>query len=252
MGCNNSKAIPIVNDDADVEDDFPNPLLSADTTIAATISPTSKLETDGNTKVAPSDSSAVTSTATTATTTVVTDTTDTTDTTASTVTSATAVTTAPSPSTTTATADDKDATKNKDTSSPNNTTSAKETDAEFLQRRENEDKAAFSAAVEEWRAEKKAGKGEAKIIESGGGFAASGQASDSTLSANETKDKPVAMKQGDTNEEDTEEKMNKISPDNLVVEEDEGLGISPFLAYAIQEKILPADAMEKWTSEGTV
>ena len=47
-----------------------------------------------------------------------------------------------------------------------------ETDAEFLQRMEDEDKASFTAAVNEWRADKAAGKGEAKIIESGGGFGA--------------------------------------------------------------------------------
>ena len=46
-----------------------------------------------------------------------------------------------------------------------------ETQEEFIQRIEEEDRAAFQSAVEEWRKDKKAGGGEAKIIESGGGFA---------------------------------------------------------------------------------
>lgn len=48
---------------------------------------------------------------------------------------------------------------------------------------EDEDKAAFAAAVDEWRAEKKAGKGEAKIIEVGGGFTASDRRQDASASA---------------------------------------------------------------------
>jgi hypothetical protein len=50
------------------------------------------------------------------------------------------------------------------------TASKEETDAEFLQRMEEEDQKNFALAVDNWRAEKKAGKGEAKIVEVGGGF----------------------------------------------------------------------------------
>jgi len=47
-----------------------------------------------------------------------------------------------------------------------------ETDAEFIERREKEDAEAFRLAVDEWRSEKAAGRGEAQIKELGGGFAA--------------------------------------------------------------------------------
>lgn len=47
-----------------------------------------------------------------------------------------------------------------------------ESDAEFLARMEAEDAAAFASAVASWRAERQAGRGEARIVEAGGLFAA--------------------------------------------------------------------------------
>ena len=54
-------------------------------------------------------------------------------------------------------------------------TSTGESDAEFLARMEAEDAAAFASAVAEWRAEREAGGGAARIVELGGGFAAVGE-----------------------------------------------------------------------------
>ena len=54
--------------------------------------------------------------------------------------------------------------------------SSGESDAEFLARMEAEDAAAFASAVAEWRTEREAGGGAARIVERGGGFAADGEA----------------------------------------------------------------------------
>ena len=51
-----------------------------------------------------------------------------------------------------------------------------ESDVEFLARMEAEDAAAFASAVAEWRTEREAGGGAARIVERGGGFAADGEA----------------------------------------------------------------------------
>ena len=51
-----------------------------------------------------------------------------------------------------------------------------ESDADFLARVEAEEAAAFAAAVSEWRAERAAGRGEAKVVEVGGSFAGAGAA----------------------------------------------------------------------------
>jgi hypothetical protein len=45
-----------------------------------------------------------------------------------------------------------------------------ESDEAFLARMEAEDAASFAAAVADWRSEKAAGRGEAKVMEAGGGF----------------------------------------------------------------------------------
>ena len=82
-----------------------------------------------------------------------------------------------------------------------------ETDAEFLQRMEDEDKASFTAAVNEWRADKAAGKGEAKIIESGGGFGAT---------STETTDPQVDEKQSEPVSKTEETKVETSSENNDV------------------------------------
>jgi hypothetical protein len=82
-----------------------------------------------------------------------------------------------------------------------------ETDAEFLQRMEDEDKASFTAAVNEWRADKAAGKGEAKIIESGGGFGAT---------STETTDSQVDEKQSEPVSKTEETKVETSSENNDV------------------------------------
>ena len=51
-----------------------------------------------------------------------------------------------------------------------------ESDAEFLARIEAEDASAFAAAVAEWRTERVAGGGAARIVEAGGGFVAVSEA----------------------------------------------------------------------------
>jgi len=50
----------------------------------------------------------------------------------------------------------------------------KESDADFVERRERDDAEAFRLAVDEWRSEKAAGRGEAQIEEVGGDFATEG------------------------------------------------------------------------------
>ena len=55
-------------------------------------------------------------------------------------------------------------------------TSTGESDAEFLARMEAEDAAAFASAVAEWRAEREAGGGAARVVEFGGDFAADSEA----------------------------------------------------------------------------
>ena len=50
-----------------------------------------------------------------------------------------------------------------------------ESDAEFLARVEAEDAASFASAVAEWRTQREAGGGAARIVELGGGFAAAGE-----------------------------------------------------------------------------
>ena len=82
-----------------------------------------------------------------------------------------------------------------------------ETDAEFLQRMEDEDKASFTAAVNEWRADKAAGKGEAKIIESGGGFGAT---------STETTDSQVDEKQSEPVSKTKETKVETSAENNDV------------------------------------
>lgn len=82
-----------------------------------------------------------------------------------------------------------------------------ETDAEFLQRMEDEDKASFTAAVNEWRADKAAGKGEAKIIESGGGFGAT---------STETTDSQVDEKQSEPVSKTEETKVETSAENNDV------------------------------------
>jgi len=128
------------------------------------------------------------------------------------------------------------------------TASKEETDTEFLQRMEEEDQKNFALAVDNWRAEKKAGKGEAKIVEVGGGFirGAEEKNTDSvavkvgttghaeTTETAETKAAETnATTQGDSKEEE------KVAQQSEDPKEDEGLGIGPFIADAIVRGIVP-------------
>ena len=153
-----------------------------------------------------------------------------------------------------------------------------ETDAEFLQRMEDEDKASFTAAVNEWRADKAAGKGEAKIIESGGGFGAtSTETTDSQVdekqsepvskteetkveTSSENNDVPAKESKDEVKNDDskvdvkeetkeepkeetkvvTEEETKEESTDSK--DEDMGFGIAGLLPFAIAQEMIPKDS----------
>ena len=122
-----------------------------------------------------------------------------------------------------------------------------ETDAEFMQRMEDEDKVSFAAAVEEWREEKNAGRGEAKIVESGGGFKKG-------LEKGLEKEEKEAKKAGGENKEEEEEGAQPAAnggEDGAKKKDfpDHGLGIGPLVASMVKDGTLPKDTMMTWSSK---
>lgn len=121
--------------------------------------------------------------------------------------------------------------------SPIESTTKIETDDEFLERMEVENQAKFTAAVEEWRKDKKAGKGEAKIVEVGGAFVKIGESrEDGTKEIQKSEDK-------DSNDFEKEAKESANEDLEQEAKDDEGLGIGPFVAIAVEEGILPKGAV---------
>ena len=142
------------------------------------------------------------------------------------------------------------------------TASKEETDAEFLQRMEEEDQKNFALAVDKWRAEKKAGKGEAKIVEAGGGFIRGTEEKKHTDSVTVKVADRVTVKVGTTGRAETKEtkeskaaeivseskttqvdskEEDKVAQQSEDPKEDEGLGIGPFISDAIVRGIVPSN-----------
>ena len=104
-----------------------------------------------------------------------------------------------------------------------------ETDADFLARKEAEAKAEFAAAVEEWRRDKAAGRGEARIVEAGGAFATKNTDTADTREAEEATDEA----KDEAKDEDTDDD-----------EDDLGLGLAAWIPKAIKKHGLPAEPWE--------